>query len=255
MTLNRKEQIHKLLKGIETGDPASVTVVNEDKYIQHNPQTHEGSEGLAKLFERLSKTSPRVNIVRIFEDGDFIFAHTEYDFSSRNIGFEIFRFEKNQAVEHWDNIQERKGPNCSGHSMVDGISEVTEHEETESNRKVIQSFVEDILIQGDVERLNDYIDQKNYIEHNPSLGNDLTELSKMLSTPLKDIPISIDYKKCHRILADGNFVLTVCEGYSNQTHCSFFDLYRLNRGKINEHWDTTEAIPPRSEWKNNNGKF
>jgi predicted SnoaL-like aldol condensation-catalyzing enzyme len=38
-------------------------VVDEDKYIQHNPQTHEGSEGLAALFERLSKTSPRVNIV------------------------------------------------------------------------------------------------------------------------------------------------------------------------------------------------
>ena len=60
MTSNRKEQICRLLKGIETGDPVSVSVVNEEKYIQHNPQTHEGSEGLAVLFKRLSKTSPRV---------------------------------------------------------------------------------------------------------------------------------------------------------------------------------------------------
>ena len=43
----RKDRIRSLLKGIETGDPASVAVVNEDKYIQHNPQTHEGSEGYA----------------------------------------------------------------------------------------------------------------------------------------------------------------------------------------------------------------
>jgi hypothetical protein len=31
MTSNKKDQISKLLKGIETGDPEAVTVVNEDK--------------------------------------------------------------------------------------------------------------------------------------------------------------------------------------------------------------------------------
>jgi predicted SnoaL-like aldol condensation-catalyzing enzyme len=51
MTPKKKHQIRALLKGIETGDAAAVAVVNEGKYIQHNPQTHEGSEGLAALFE------------------------------------------------------------------------------------------------------------------------------------------------------------------------------------------------------------
>jgi len=106
MTSKRKNQICALLKGIETGDPAAVAVVNEDKYIQHNPQTHEGSEGLAALFERLSKTSPRVNIVRVFADDDYVFAHTEYDFARSNIGFEVFRFEDGFAVEHWDTTDE-----------------------------------------------------------------------------------------------------------------------------------------------------
>ena len=146
MISRKKEQICDLLKGIETGDPASVSVVNEGKYIQHNPQTHEGSEGLADLFKRLSKTSPRVNIVRVFEDGDFVFAHTEYDFAARNIGFEIFRFEKDRAVEHWDNIQKREGPNNAGHSIVDGKIKITDHEMTESNRNAINLFVENILI-------------------------------------------------------------------------------------------------------------
>mgnify|MGYP001815535667 FL=1 len=77
MSSTRKDQIRALLKGIESGDEAAVAVVNQEKYIQHNPQTHEGSEGLAALFKRLSRTSPRVNIVRIFEDGDYVFAHTE----------------------------------------------------------------------------------------------------------------------------------------------------------------------------------
>jgi predicted SnoaL-like aldol condensation-catalyzing enzyme len=255
MAPNKKDGVCKLLKGIETGDPASVAVVNEKKYIQHNPQTHEGSEGLADLFKRLSKTSPSVNIVRVFEDGDFVFAHTEYDFATRNIGFEIFRFENGQAVEHWDNIQNRKGPNISGHSMVDGETKVVDYNKTESNRMVIQSFVHDVLIQGHFEKLNGYINQQRYTEHNPHVGDDLVELSNALSKSPNDGSVSTNYEKCHRLLAEGNFVLSVCEGYANQTPSSFFDLYRLEDGEIVEHWDTTEIIPPRSEWKNNNGKF
>jgi len=60
------------------------------------------------------KTSPRVNLVRVFSDGDHV--HTEYDFSTRRIGFEVFRFEGDMTVEHWDNIQPRRGPGPSGHN-------------------------------------------------------------------------------------------------------------------------------------------
>jgi predicted SnoaL-like aldol condensation-catalyzing enzyme len=140
MAISRKDQIRALLKSIETGDPGPVAVVDEAKYIQHNPQTREGSEGLAALFQRLSKTGPKVNIVRAFEDGDFVFGHTEYDFATRKIGFEVFRFEDGQAVEHWDNIQERQGPNESGRTMVDGPTEAVDLELTESNRALVRSF-------------------------------------------------------------------------------------------------------------------
>jgi predicted SnoaL-like aldol condensation-catalyzing enzyme len=67
--------------------------------------------------------------------------------------------------------------------------------------------------------------------------------------------ITVKYDRMHRILAEGNFVLTVSEGTLNGVHSSFFDLFRIAHGKLVEHWDTTEAVPPRSEWKNDNGKF
>jgi predicted SnoaL-like aldol condensation-catalyzing enzyme len=105
MTSKRKDQIRALLKGIETGDPEAVTVVNESKYIQHNPLTPEGNVGLAELFKRLSQTSPRVSIVRVFQDGEYVFAHTDYDFNEVEIGFEVFRFEGGLTVEHWDTTE------------------------------------------------------------------------------------------------------------------------------------------------------
>ena len=254
MAVSKRDQIRALLKSIETGNPGPVSVVNEEKYIQHNPQTHEGSEGLAALFQRLSKTSPRVNIVRAFEDGDFVFAHTEYDFSNRNIGFEVFRFEDGQAVEHWDNIQRRHGPNKTGRSMVDGPTEAVDHELTESNRALVRSFVETVLIDGQLNRLVDYVDEKTYAEHNPRLIDDVSALKEELEVSNKSRR-QVDYQQVHRVLAEGDFVLCVSEGFFGEDHSSFYDLFRVKDGKLVEHWDTTENIAPKSAWKNDNGKF
>ena len=255
MTSKRKDQICALLKGIETGDEASIAVVSPDKYIQHNPQTHEGGEGLAALFKRLARSSPRVNIVRVFSDGDYVFAHTEYEFSTSRIGFEVFRFEGDLAVEHWDNIQSRKGPNPSGHSMVDGPTEASDLDKTGNNREIVQSFVDEVLIDRQFDRLGHYIDGERYTEHNPHMGDGLSALRSALSDPASNKGVTIQYDRVHRLLAEGDFALSVSEGSVNGVHSSFYDLYRVAHGKLVEHWDTTEAIPPRSEWRNDNGKF
>lgn len=254
MTTERKAGILALLKGIETGDPASIAVVNPNQYIQHNPQTQEGGEGLAALFKRLSKTSPRVNIVRIFSDGDFVFGHTEYDFSTSRVGFEVFRFEEDQTVEHWDNIQSRSGPNPSGHSMVDGPTIAVDLEMTERNRALIETFVNDVLIDERIAQLQQFISE-TYTEHNPHMSDGLASLQRALTLHGADSRPVIRYEKLHRVLAEGDFVLSVSEGHREGIHTSFYDLFRVEGSKIVEHWDTTEHVAPRSEWKNDNGKF
>ncbi len=250
----RKGQICTLLKGIETGDPAAAAVVNPEQYIQHNPQTHEGSEGLAALFKRLSKSSPRVNIVRVFADGDYVFAHTEYDFQSSKVGFEVFRFDDDRVVEHWDNIQERQGPNSSGHSMVDGPTEATDLARTEANRELVRLFVEDVLIDGRLDKLEHYIARERYTQHSPRVADGLSALRSALEAT-SDVGNTIEYDRLHRVLAEGSFVLSVSEGSLGGVHSAFYDLFRIAEGKLVEHWDTVEAIAPRSEWKNDNGKF
>lgn len=230
MLSTRKQKIVDLLKGIETGNPDSVKVVNEKKYIQHNPHTKEGGEGLAELFSRLSRTNPKVEIVRIFEDGDYVFAHTIYDFSSVRIGFEVFRYEGNYVVEHWDNIQPRIG------DMVGGSVEICDLHLTERNREFAEQFIDEVCI------------GKNHGNADSFLGNNSAK------TLLKKVK-NVNYQKNHRSFAEGNFVLTTCEGYQGNLHSSFYDLFRFKDNLIVEHWDTTEEIPLESEWRNNNGKF
>lgn len=254
MLSSRKDKVRALLHSIETGDPGAIVVVAQERYIQHNPQTHEGSEGLEVLFKRLSKTNPRVNLVRVFEDGDYVFAHTEYDFSNSNIGFEVFRFEDEYIVEHWDNIQRRQGPNKSGRSMVDGPTEALKHADTETNRNLVKAFIEAVLIDRDLEKLSSYISAETFIQHNPKSEDGIAALRLTLERRSEG-GFDVIYSQMHRILAEGNFILSVCEGFHGGIHSSFYDLYRVEQGKIVEQWNTIEKVPPRSDWKNDNGKF
>lgn len=250
---SKKDLLKTLLKGLETGDPAAAAVVNEAKYIQHNPQTHEGSEGLAVLFARLARTSPKVAFKRVFEDGDFAFAHIEYDFASLRAAFEVFRFEDGKAVEHWDNIQPLRGPNPSGRGMQDGATEITGLDKTEDNRALARRFTEQVLIGRQLDLLPDYV-RDDLIQHSPDLADGLPALREALAASGNGAP-AIQYQRLHRVLAEGNFVLCASEGHLGGVHTSFYDLYRIEDGRIAEHWDTIESIPPRSAWKNNNGKF
>jgi predicted SnoaL-like aldol condensation-catalyzing enzyme len=115
--------------------------------------------------------------------------------------------------------------------------------------------VREILIDRQMDSLDRYVASHGYTEHNPRLADGIDQLYSVLGDIRSEGGYRIEYRRLHRVLAQGCFVLSVCEGYFDGVHSSFFDLFRVAEGRLVEHWDTTEAIPPRSEWKNDNGKF
>lgn len=250
---SQKQLLMKLLKGIETGDPEAAAVVNESKYVQHNPRTGEGSPGLAELFARLAKTNPRVTFFRVFQDGDFAFAHNEYDFNGVEVAFEVFRFEAGKAVEHWDNIQEIQPPNPSGRTMLDGDTEITDLDKTESNRELVREFVQRVLIERSFASMATFL-ASDLIQHDPEIADGIASLRAALEEEQYGAP-KIHHQKLHRVLVEGNFALCMIEGQRDGTHAGLFSLFRLADGKVVEHWTTCTPIPPRGEWRNENGKF
>ena len=105
-----------------------------------------------------------------------------------------------------------------------------------------------------MEKLAGYFDGDNYLQHNPQIADGLSGLGNALEAMAK-AGVTMKYDRVHKVLGEGNFVLVVSEGQFAGKPTSFYDLFRVQDGKIAEHWDTIEAIPPRSEWKNANGKF
>jgi predicted SnoaL-like aldol condensation-catalyzing enzyme len=101
----RKQRDVDLLKAIETGAAEPVAVIDPTTYIQHNLGAEDGLAGLRTLLGSLPKGSVRVNTARVFEDGDYVFAHTDYDLFGPKSGFDVFRFEDGKTAEHRDVVE------------------------------------------------------------------------------------------------------------------------------------------------------
>src|SRR5260370_42370128 len=140
-----------------------------------------GLQGLKDLFSRLPPNT-KVNTVRAFQDGPFVFVHNEYDFFGPKVGFDIFRFEDGKIVEHWDNLQETAtDPSPSGHTMIDGPTAASDLDKTEVNKALLKSYMDDLL-QGRRDKFPTYFDGNSYIQHNPWVADNLTGLVSGLQT-------------------------------------------------------------------------
>lgn len=249
-----KAKVVKLLNSIESGDTKAVEYINDDKYIQHNLDVKDGVQGFQELLNLLPKESAKVDVIRTFEDGDFVFTHTKYNFFGPKVGFDIFKFENGKIVEHWDNLQSIVEKTASGRTQLDGETDILDINKTEENKQLIKNFINDILMGKKSTSITNYISTKTYFQHNPNIKDGLDELGKALES-LEQAGIPLKYNKNHMILGEGNFVLSVSEGIFMKKYVAFYDLFRIENKKIVEHWDTIQEIPKESEWKNNNGKF
>ncbi|WP_253205514.1 LysM peptidoglycan-binding domain-containing protein [Clostridium estertheticum] len=252
--LSNTEKVAAVLKSIETGATEPAGYINPSKYIQHNLSTEDGLAGFGKLLQTIPKGSAKVNTVRVFQDGNYAVAHTEYNFFGPKAGFDIFRFENGKIVEHWDNLQEIAGPNPSGHTMFDGSTVIKDLDKTVKNKAIVKDFVENVLMGKHPEKLTSYFNGDNYIQHNPAISDGLSGLGNSLDAMSKQ-GITMKYDKIHMVLGQGNFVLVASEGTFKGKHTSYYDLFRVENNKIAEHWDVIETILPTDQWKNQNGKY
>ena len=233
---SQTEKALALINTFATGDTDTARSLLADGYIQHNLAYGTGADAFIGSVEYLASADVKttVNNIRAFEDGDKVFLQTVYNFAGagEQVAFDIFRFDENGKIaEHWDNLAALAEPNPSGHTQTDGTMDVT-----------------------DLDKTPDYFDGDNYIQHNSGIADGVSGLNAALGA-LAEQGISMVYDEVHMVLAEGNFVLAVSEGTFGGTPTSYYDLWRVENGKIAEHWDVMETIADQSTWQNQNGKF
>lgn len=138
--------------------------------------------------------------------------------------------------------------------MIDGPTTSTDLDLTAANKALVSRFVDDILVHGRLDRLAGCYHGDHYVQHNPQIADGLSGLGQALDAMARQ-GLTMKYDRVHRVLGEGNFVLTMSEGQFAGEDVAFYDLFRVEAGKIAEHWDVIERIPPRDQWKHANGKF
>ena len=264
---NMKEEIkmtntQKALELINTfanGDTEKAASLLAEGYIQHNLAYGTGRDAFVGSVAYLASAPVKtmVNNIRAFEDGDKVFLQTVYNFAGagEQVAFDIFRFDENGKIaEHWDNLVAKADPTPSGRTQIDGTMEVKDLDKTEANRKVVKDFLYDVMQGNRPEKTPDYFDGDTYIQHNTGIADGLSGLGAALAA-MAEQNIQMIYTTVHQVLAQGNFVLAVSEGTFGGAPTSYYDLWRIEEGKIAEHWDVMETIADKSTWQNENGKF
>lgn len=255
LDLTNKQKSVALLESLQSGDPAPVAYINPDKYIQHNLSIADGLAGFAAVLQNPPEGGFKAEVVRAGQDDDYVFIHTVYDFFGPKIGFDIFRFENGQIVEHWDNLIGIQAPNPSGRTQTDGPTEIVDTDKTVANKSVVEGFIDNVLIGGQMDTVTQYINPEKYLQHNPAVADGLDGFGAAIKY-FADNGLVMQYTKNHMILGEGNFVLSVSEGrFGKGEPTSFYDLFRVEDGLIVEHWDVIETILSKDQWKNTNGKF
>ena len=256
--MTNKEKALALIGTFVSGDTEKAKELLAKDYIQHNLAYGTGVDAFVAAIEYLASAPAKttVNNIRAFEDGDKVFLQTVYNFASsgEQVAFDIFRFDaEGKIAEHWDNLAAKAEPNPSGHTQIDGVLEkkTVDKEET---RKVVAGFVKDVLHGKNLDKLTSYFDGDKYIQHNTSIADGLSGLGAALEAMAKQ-GIQMIYNKTHFVLADGDYALAVSEGTFAADPTAYYDLFRVENGKIAEHWDVMETIADKETWKNPNGKF
>ncbi len=239
-------------------DPTAVDRYFAESFIQHDPNITDGLAGM-KTFAADVAPSPAadITICRTLVDGDFVLLHSRYDgvgrYGAPAIAFDLFRFKDGKIVEHWGGQEPEAPPNLSGRTQVDGPTEVLDRDKTEANRTLVRTYRETVMVSLRFDRIEEFIEGAHYAQHASKIGDGIARLRDRIASVAKEGGQL--FLTPRRFVAEGNFVLVLTEGELPSGPTALYELFRVENGKIVEHWDVLTPIPPRNQWRNSNGPF
>jgi predicted SnoaL-like aldol condensation-catalyzing enzyme len=239
-------------------DPTAVGRYFAESFIQHDPSLADGFTGMESFAaEVASSPAADITIYRTLVDGDFVLLHCRYEgverYGGSAIAFDLFRFKDGKIVEHWGGQEPEAPPNLSGRTQVDGPTEVLDREKTEANRTLVRTYRETVMVSLRFDRIEEFIEGAHYAQHASKIGDGIARLRDRIASVAKEGGQL--YLTPRRFVSEGNFVLVLSEGDLPSGPTALYDLFRVENGKIVEHWDVLTPIPPRDQWKNPNGPF
>lgn len=121
------------------------------------------------------------------------------------------------------------------------------------NKKVVRDFYETAFLKHQPsEAMKNYVGPK-YIQHNPRVKDGPEPFISYFTEYYKKNPTATTEIK--RMIAEGDLVVVHAHSKANSKDRGYaaIDIFRLENGKIIEHWDAVQPVPEKSE--NSNSMF
>ena len=122
----------------------------------------------------------------------------------------------------------------------------------EANKKAVQEFYDLIINKKDFASARKYMGDR-YKQHNPLVADGPEGLKAFIEFLKTNFPEARSEIK--RAFADGDYVILHVHSIRppNMRGRAIIEIFRLENGKIDEHWDVIQEIPEESA--NPNGMF
>ncbi|MGE5470534.1 MAG: ester cyclase [Bacteroidota bacterium] len=118
------------------------------------------------------------------------------------------------------------------------------------NKKIVYDFWREVVEAGRTELIDKYVGE-NYIQHNPNLAVGRAAFAESIARNVKPQLVQPRVKSpLIAIVADGDLVVVAlasevqdAQDPSKKWTTTWFDMFRLDNGKIVEHWDPAPKLP------------
>jgi predicted SnoaL-like aldol condensation-catalyzing enzyme len=244
-------------------DTHALDTMFADNFVQHNSSVADGRAGLAALIEFRKTQQPEAHneIVRVIAEGDLVALHVHVTTTAAERGdphagvaiLDIFRVADHKIVEHWDVIQPVPPTSVNGHTMFDGggtAPVLGSPREARRNAALVVNAYDKILNQLDTSPLATAFGD-TYTQHNPTIPDGTAGLAALVAFRKAQQPDA--HNEIERVIAQGDLVLlhvhvTTTAAQRGDEHAGFAitDIFRVADGKIVEHWDVIQPVPPTS---------
>jgi predicted SnoaL-like aldol condensation-catalyzing enzyme len=125
-----------------------------------------------------------------------------------------------------------------------------------ANKRLVYDMYRIVLQGGYADRAGEFI-AEDYVQHNPMADQGLAGVQDYIRKTRPERPLEdrLELPLIH-LMAEGNYVQTAFlrterDSAGQEYHSTWFDLYRIEDGKIVEHWDpmlkTDTPIDPNSQ--------
>jgi len=128
----------------------------------------------------------------------------------------------------------------------------TSAEQMEANKKAVAEFYESAVNKKDFEAATKFLGPR-YVQHNPNAADGPEGLKAYIALLRDKFPDA--HSDVIRVFADGDYVIHHVHSVPTpgSRGNAIVNIYKLENGKIIEHWDVIQPVPEKSA--NNNTMF